>query len=732
MSGKDYRIIIALLFCIKASFRFSLHFSAGLLFFILLVPGASDAQTIHFKVSNRTIGKGEGTELSWEVKKAGRRDSITITGIEGKLGLKGSIEVFPEVTTRYVLMLKYRGRTLSRSVRVNVLEPEILYFRGPDTLKTGERGILSWRTRYAGNVELINEHSHLPELGNIVITPFTPTTYILKACNKADECVTEVHHVNVIAEGNFVIGPDVLKAGETGELRWRFQDAKSVKIEGVDELFPAEGSYIISPSTSTTYNFVATKVNDSTGKEEMVIITKTVPVIGTRFITGTVSHARLPSGRKVIFDIISVDWKDFPDEIRFKVKILDTSGYYITGMAPPEISEEESRKFFRSVIEIIEGKEYPIKDLKVREVRAMTSTPHDIVLVLDYSGSMEKNFRNLDDATHRFINRKHPYDRLGIVRFDGNIKVESGLTSSIPALQRQVVYNRGKGFGGSTALYAGTDAGMRLFDNPGRSLQLVVMTDGYENSSSYYKGTYAGTAAEVISKARNESIAINTIDFRGMGNSLLLEALADFSGGRYYYLRNSKEIEKVFFELQHLFHNYYEVSYKPAPVEGTRIIELIYDDGQNNLASAKAVAYVSDSVNIEIVEQQGMHTKIAGSTSFHRYPAIPDVTVRFDFDISSLDEAARKELRFMAEYLKKNPGVRIKVTGYTDLIGSDEYCRGLSRRRAEAVASYLVGKGVDGSRITTEGKGKADPVWPVEDEPWKAHENRRAVITYIR
>ena len=730
MTGKDSRIITGL--GITAFCRFWLLFTTGLLFFILLIPGKAEAQTIHFKVSNRTIGKGEGTELSWEVKKAGRRDSITISGIEGKLGLKGSIEVFPEATTRYVLMLRYRGRTLSRSVRVNVLEPEILYFNGPDTLRTGERGILSWRTRYAGNVELIGDQSYLPELGNIAITPFTPTTYTLKACNKADQCVTAVHHVNVISEGNFVFGPDVLKSGETGELRWRFQDAKSVRIEGIDELFPAEGSYPISPTTSTTYKFVATREIGSTGREEVTVFTRTVPVIGTRFITGTISHARLPSGRKVIFDIISVDWKDFPEEIRFRVKIFDTSGYYITGMAPPEISEEESRKFFRSVIEIIEGKEYPIKDLKVREVRAMTSTPHDIVLVLDYSGSMGQNFRNLDDATKRFISRKHPYDRLGVVRFDGNIKVESELTSSIPALQRQIVFNRGRGFGGSTALYAATDAGMRLFDNHGRSLQLVVMTDGYENSSSYYKGKYSTTASEVISKARNEGIAINTIDFRGMGNSLLLEALADFSGGRYYYLRNSKEIDKVFFELQHLFHNYYEVSYKPAPVEGTRIIELIYDDGQNNLASAKAVAYVSDSLNIELVEQQGMYTKITGSTSVHQYPSIPDVTVRFDFDISALDEVALRDLRLIADYLKKNPGVRIKVTGYTDLVGSDEYCLGLSSRRAEAVATYLVAKGIDRTRITTEGKGKADPVWPVEDEPWKAHQNRRAVISYIR
>ena len=50
------------------------------------------------------------------------------------------------------------------------------------------------------------------------------------------------------------------------------------------------------------------------------------------------------------------------------------------------------------------------------------------------------------------------------------------------------------------------------------------------------------------------------------------------------------------------------------------------------------------------------------------------------------------------------------IEGYTDRIGSDKYNLTLSQHRADSVKAYLIGKGIDGSRLSTIGKGKADPV----------------------
>ena len=85
-------------------------------------------------------------------------------------------------------------------------------------------------------------------------------------------------------------------------------------------------------------------------------------------------------------------------------------------------------------------------------------------------------------------------------------------------------------------------------------------------------------------------------------------------------------------------------------------------------------------------------------------------TELFSFGSANLKQPQTK-LDEIASTLQANPSVaNIRITGYTDRLGSDAYNLKLSQRRADAVKRYLVGKGIDGSRLSTMGKGKADPV----------------------
>ena len=52
----------------------------------------------------------------------------------------------------------------------------------------------------------------------------------------------------------------------------------------------------------------------------------------------------------------------------------------------------------------------------------------------------------------------------------------------------------------------------------------------------------------------------------------------------------------------------------------------------------------------------------------------------------------------------------IALTGHTDRLGSDAYNQRLSERRAKTVKNYLVKKGVDGGKITDEGRGEREQV----------------------
>ena len=84
----------------------------------------------------------------------------------------------------------------------------------------------------------------------------------------------------------------------------------------------------------------------------------------------------------------------------------------------------------------------------------------------------------------------------------------------------------------------------------------------------------------------------------------------------------------------------------------------------------------------------------------------------FDTGKADLKAEGRSKLDDVALKLAQ-PGVQIEsmtITGHTDSAGSTASNQKLSERRAEAVKAYLVGKGVDGSKVKTVGRGETQPI----------------------
>ena len=77
---------------------------------------------------------------------------------------------------------------------------------------------------------------------------------------------------------------------------------------------------------------------------------------------------------------------------------------------------------------------------------------------------------------------------------------------------------------------------------------------------------------------------------------------------------------------------------------------------------------------------------------------VPD-TVTFALDSAVLDPGARAILDRQADWIRQFPEVRFRVFGHTDLVGSAAYNQQLGQRRAEAVVTHLVGRGVARARL---------------------------------
>jgi len=110
--------------------------------------------------------------------------------------------------------------------------------------------------------------------------------------------------------------------------------------------------------------------------------------------------------------------------------------------------------------------------------------------------------------------------------------------------------------------------------------------------------------------------------------------------------------------------------------------------------------------------------------------------ILFDFDKATLRPAAETALIKIAEVIQSSKTPEVKIEGYTDSKGADDYNLRLSERRASTVAVWLTKHKINGSIISTFGKGEANPVAPNAkpdgtDDPEGRQKNRRVEI-YLR
>ncbi len=102
--------------------------------------------------------------------------------------------------------------------------------------------------------------------------------------------------------------------------------------------------------------------------------------------------------------------------------------------------------------------------------------------------------------------------------------------------------------------------------------------------------------------------------------------------------------------------------------------------------------------------------------------------IHFETDKADITPYSRPLVKKFADFLLKNKGSQVLITGHTDWRGSNYYNMVLSKKRAESVRKALIEYGVSPSRLETAGKGEEEPIATNKTEEGMA-QNRRIEVT---
>jgi outer membrane protein OmpA-like peptidoglycan-associated protein len=170
-----------------------------------------------------------------------------------------------------------------------------------------------------------------------------------------------------------------------------------------------------------------------------------------------------------------------------------------------------------------------------------------------------------------------------------------------------------------------------------------------------------------------------------------------------------------------------------SPEDGAFKMVLPYDKNYSIRATADRFFAISENLNLDSLIK-------AGYKEIHKDLYLVPIeigqivrlnNVFFDFDKWDLRPESFVELDRVVKLLKENPSIEIEMSAHTDSFGSDDYNYKLSDNRARSVMEYILTKGIDPSRIISQGYGETVPVVP-NDTPENRQLNRRVEFKILK
>ncbi len=178
-------------------------------------------------------------------------------------------------------------------------------------------------------------------------------------------------------------------------------------------------------------------------------------------------------------------------------------------------------------------------------LRAKTTAPVNLSLVIDRSGSMKGNrLRNAISAATRAVERLNDGDVVSVVTFDTQVQTIVPPTTIEPGARERIASSiRGITLGGDTCVSCGVEDSMALLQQTsGKVSRMLVLSDGDANHGVRDIPGFRSIAR----RAADRAISITTIGVDVDYNEKIMAALAQDSNGRHYFVENDSGLTRVF------------------------------------------------------------------------------------------------------------------------------------------------------------------------------------------
>lgn len=132
-------------------------------------------------------------------------------------------------------------------------------------------------------------------------------------------------------------------------------------------------------------------------------------------------------------------------------------------------------------------------------------------------------------------------------------------------------------------------------------------------------------------------------------------------------------------------------------------------DERRDTVRLEARTAEADAANVRVREMEKELAELNAKKT-ERGLVITLGDVLFDVNQARLKSGSRRDLQKVVDFLREYPERKVLIEGFTDNTGSESYNQILSERRANAVRTFFIEKGISSDRVAARGYGESNPV----------------------